>query len=122
MLETNHKKLAHKLKKRGWDKHSISHSVKILKKAKKKKSKKLKKLDNLVYWSFLVLLILGNAMIFFGIIPILIYSPDWVSLLVIGILGDNGHELTNLHRHELGVSCSKGGDILISNLQCLFAP
>jgi len=87
MIETNHKKIARKLKKRGWDKHSISHTVKILKKAEKNKPKNIKKLDNMIYWVFLFLIMFGNAIVFFGIIPIFIYSPDWISVLIIGILG-----------------------------------
>lgn len=87
MIETNHQKIAHKLKKRGWDKHSISHSIKILKKGEKNKSKHIKKLDNMIYWMFLALIIIGNAMVFIGVLPILIYSPEWVSVLTLGILG-----------------------------------
>ena len=87
MIETNHKKIAHKLKKKGWDAHSISHSIKILKKAEKNKPAYIKKMDSMIYWLFLVLIMIGNAMIFFGIIPILIYSPDWVSILILGLLG-----------------------------------
>ena len=87
MIETNHKKIAHKLKKKGWDSHSISHTVKILKKAEKNKPAHIKKLDKMIYWFFLFLIMIGNALIFFGIIPLLIYSPDWLSILIIGILG-----------------------------------
>jgi len=87
MIDTNHKKIAHKLKKRGWDKKSISHSVKILKKAEKKKSKHIKKLDKSVYWIFLFLIILVNAMIFLGLIPVFILSPEWFSVLIMGIFG-----------------------------------
>ncbi len=87
MIETNHKKIAHKLKKRGWDKESISHSVKVLKKAEKNKPEHIKKLDKSIYWIFIVLIIVGNAMIFFGLVPIFIFFPDWISAIIMALLG-----------------------------------
>ena len=87
MIETNHKKIANNLKKKGWDKQTISHSVKILKNAHKTKPKHFKKLDDLFYFLFLFLIILANVLIFIGVLPVLIMLPGWFSGIILGILG-----------------------------------
>lgn len=87
MIETDHKKIAHKLKKRGWDDNSISTSVRILKKSAKKKPKHISKLDNMVYWAIIFMIIFVNMLIFVGTIPLLIYFPEVISVLFYAILG-----------------------------------
>ena len=79
MINTNHKKLTEKLKKKGWSKHYIAKTSHILKKHKKS--------DNLTFWTLIILMILGSGIVFIGITPVLIKAPSWLFFLIIFVLG-----------------------------------
>jgi hypothetical protein len=87
MIKTDHKRITHALKKRGWQKKHIDKVAQIMKKGEKNKPKGIKILDGLIYWIILVFVLLGNMIVLAGSLPIILEMPEWVLIIVLSIIG-----------------------------------
>jgi hypothetical protein len=87
MISTDHKKISHKLKKRGWNSHYISKTIDIMKKAEKKRKTNIKVLDAIIYWTILIFVLVGNMIILVGVVPVIIEMPQFVVVLVLSLVG-----------------------------------
>ncbi len=87
MIRTNHKKISHALKKKGWqDKHIVKISN-LLKKGEKNKDKKTKVLDEFLHIILFFFVIIGNVFVIFSMLPLILGNSQWVLLLVISVVG-----------------------------------
>jgi uncharacterized membrane protein len=87
MISTNHKKITHKLRKRGWKEQHIARTLDILENAEKKKQPLVRVLDNLLYWLALFLVLAVNIVIFIGILPVIVEVPQWLVILIVSVMG-----------------------------------
>ena len=87
MINTNHKKLIQKMKKKGWEKHYLSKTYHILKNSEKNKHSRIKKLDKVLILITLLFIILVDIIILIGVLPLFIFMPHWFSLLVVIMIG-----------------------------------
>jgi len=83
MITTDRKRIAHGLKKRGWDSHYIARTLAILKKSEKKRLV----VDSVLFWVMLVLILLGNMIILVSVLPVMIQMPLWVVIVVLSVIG-----------------------------------
>lgn len=92
----NKQELAMDLRKKGWSEEEITHAIRAIDDAKKDKSKFTKFLDQVIYWIFLIVTILGNFIVAVWLVPVMLVSnpiylyPIMVIVgLTFGFLFDN---------------------------------
>lgn len=85
----------HHLLKKGFSKEEAKKTIDIINKAKRQKSHKIQFLDILVYWSLLIVTIIGNMIISIILIPFLLafkkvplYSTIFILAILFGTLFD----------------------------------
>jgi len=79
-------RLATRLKERGWTDEEVSNAMEIMY-GKKKDYNKVRKSNELLYWSLLVLSIIGNFIVCVSIIPIMLVMDTAPLLLIILLVG-----------------------------------
>jgi hypothetical protein len=87
MITTSRKRIASRLKKKGWDNHYIAKTSAIMKKAEKKKHPVQKTMDMVTYWVILFATLLGNIILLAGVLPLVIGMPQLVVILVLSMIG-----------------------------------
>ena len=93
MINTNHRKLTNKFKKKGWSKHYLAKTSHIL--------KKHKKTDNVTFWTFIILMMFGSGLVFIGIMPVLVKAPSWLFFSIIFSSITNNNERIDIHSHSV---------------------
>lgn len=81
MISSDHKKISHRLKKKGWEKKYIAKTVEII------KTPRNLRLDAVMLWVVLVLSLLGNMIMLGGILPVIISMPQMFVLFILSVIG-----------------------------------
>lgn len=107
MITTDHKKIEHRLKKKGWDKKYISKTLEIIKKPH------VNLLDAILMWVILIIALTGNMILLAGILPIMISMPQLFVLFILAVIGVCFGYLIDGLIHEINLSL---GHYLVAGL------
>ena len=79
--------LKDRLVEKTWDKDDIEKTIRIVKEARERKHPAIKFLDKTVYWTALIVAIIGNFIISISLVPSLMALKSFQLFLVIVVLG-----------------------------------
>jgi len=83
----NKEELALDLRKKGWSEEEITHALRAIDDASKEKSRWTRFLDQIIYWVFLIVTILGNFIVAVWLVPVMLVANPMYLYPIMVIVG-----------------------------------